>query len=97
MDDKATDAAELASQTIAAVAVAEPAKPEAGHQGTGGSPEAAVAIDASPQSAGEEGAEAMDKTSKPRADAGHNSVLRIVVDEARHLPEATSGAHPSHD
>ncbi len=101
LHDANTDRAPAASQPVAGAAAAEPAKIDVGHQGSSEAAEpAAVALtavvaDAHPQSMGDEGVHILPVDGKPKAEAGREpSVVRVLIDEARGLPEATSGAQP---
>ena len=94
MDDKATDAAEqLASQPAAAGPAVEAVALDTGHQGASGGLGPPSSIEARPDSCGEDQTETINGAGEPGVEAEHGkSLIRIVIDEARGLPEAASGA-----
>ncbi len=99
LHDKPTGPTSAISQPVAGAAAAGPAEIAAGHERTSNAAEpaaaasAAVAADANPESMGDEGLQILPATDKPEAEADSGlTVIRVVIEEARGLPEATSGA-----
>ena len=84
----------LASQPVPTIAAAEPAKVEKEPQRSSDmSKPAAAAAEAKLSGVGEEGMQMLAEADQPKGEAGDgNSLIRVSIDEARGLPEATSGA-----
>ena len=96
---RTTPVASEASQPVAGVASAEQAKSDARQQQSSEAAKpaavmaAAVAPEADPQPCGGDGAQTLNGIDNPEAEAVRElPLIRIIVDEARGLPEACSGA-----